>query len=272
MVKLKNNSKIFLEKYFFWALIILAVAFYFLHVSGVWQGVTQSKKLLSEQSLLEQTNQVRDDYGLATLKVNPKLSKAAKLKVEDMFECQYWNHISPKGVHPWYWFEQVGYKYSDAGENLAKNFHTTDDAILAWMNSVGHRENILYERYREVGFAVKEGQLNGKKSLVVVALYGLASDKDDDEGVFLHSSGKKEPDGWSDRLFKISRSITLFVVIGLIILLSMTSIAIETSKEYKQVTSGKAKIYCLSKSFLKIMITIVFVGALVWFYRTGQII
>ncbi len=272
MVMLRGGFRTFLKKYFFLGLITLMAVFYFLHVSGAWQELVKAKKPLSEQNLLAGTNQIRDDYGLAILKINPKLNKAAELKAKDMFDYQYWDHVSPKGVQPWHWFKQVGYQYSDAGENLAKNFLNTDDAMLAWMNSIGHRENVLYERYREVGFAIREGQLNGKKSIIVVALYGLASDSLDGEGIFLHSSGKKQPDGWLDRLHNISRSLTLFVVIGLIILLSITSIVMETKKGLQQTTSGKGKAYCLSKGFLKLFVTVLFVGALVWFYRSGQII
>lgn len=271
MVMLRGNFKTFLKKYFFLGLIILMVIFYFLHVSGAWQELFKTKKPLSRQNLLDGTNQVRDDYGLASLKINIELNKAAELKAQDMFEHQYWDHVSPQGVQPWHWFKQVGYQYNDAGENLAKNFSNTDDTVLAWMNSIGHRENVLYEGYRDVGFAIKEGQLNGKKSLIVVALYGSISDDLNREGIFLHSSEKTQPDGWLDRLRNISRSMTLFVVVGLIILLSITSIVLETKKGFQQTTSGKGKAYYLSKGFLQVFITLLFVGALVWFYRSGQI-
>lgn len=124
------------------------------------------------QDLLDRTNQVRVDSGESGLKLNTKLSEAAALKADDMFVNQYWSHTSPQGIEPWAWFKEAGYSYSDAGENLAKNFHSTGGVVTAWMDSEEHRANILDIRYREVGFAVKSGELNGEPTTVVVALYG----------------------------------------------------------------------------------------------------
>jgi hypothetical protein len=89
-----------------------------------------------------------------------------------MFAEQYWAHVSPSGTEPWKWFGDVGYNYSFAGENLAKNYPTSDATVTAWMNSPTHRENLLKKEYVDVGFAVVSGELNGKKTTLVVALYG----------------------------------------------------------------------------------------------------
>ena len=56
--------------------------------------------------------------------MNPKLNEAAQLKAQDMFRYNYWAHTSPRGVEPWKWLGDVGYTYSIAGENLAKNYPT----------------------------------------------------------------------------------------------------------------------------------------------------
>ena len=123
-------------------------------------------------SLFEQTNKTRVQNGQKPLTLNDKLDQAAFLKVTDMFNNQYWAHDSPDGTAPWKWFGDVGYNYDSAGENLAKNFSTTSATMEAWMNSSGHRDNILNVAYSEVGFATMDGMLNGKPTSLVVALYG----------------------------------------------------------------------------------------------------
>ena len=136
--------------------------------------------------LVAETNQERQSNDLVPLAVNPKLNEAAQLKAQDMFRYNYWAHTSPRGVEPWKWLGDVGYSYSIAGENLAKNYPTAVATVDAWMASPSHRENILNDRYTEVGFAVAEGTLEGRPTTLVVAFYGapaeqptLAADSDD---------------------------------------------------------------------------------------------
>ncbi|MEI6228635.1 MAG: CAP domain-containing protein [Candidatus Saccharibacteria bacterium] len=127
---------------------------------------------IDAKSLLDQTNAERQKAAEPALKLNDELSRAAELKAKDMFANQYWAHNSPSGAQPWKWFGDVGYNYNSAGENLAKNFVTTSATMTAWMNSPSHRANILNADYREVGFAVEDGRLNGKSTTLVVAMYG----------------------------------------------------------------------------------------------------
>ena len=61
---------------------------------------------------------------------------------------------------------------SEAGENLAKGFHSSAGVVTAWMNSPEHRQNVLDGNYTDVGFAVQTGEFQGKKTTLVVALYG----------------------------------------------------------------------------------------------------
>lgn len=136
--------------------------------------------------LVAETNQERQSNDLVPLAVNPKLNEAAQLKAQDMFRYNYWAHTSPRGVEPWKWLGDVGYSYSIAGENLAKNYPTAVATVDAWMASPSHRENILNDRYTEVGFAVAEGTLEGRPTTLVVAFYGapaeqptFAADSDD---------------------------------------------------------------------------------------------
>lgn len=122
--------------------------------------------------LLADTNEEREAAGLGDLQLNDKLSQAAFLKAQNMFNEQYWAHVSPSGTQPWKWFGDAGYNYSYAGENLAKNYPTAQATIDAWMGSDSHRENVLKGEYEDVGFAVVDGQLDGANTTLVVALYG----------------------------------------------------------------------------------------------------
>jgi hypothetical protein len=122
--------------------------------------------------LFNLTNQQRAANGLPALRLEAKLNQSAGLKAANMFAENYWAHVSPSGIQPWYWFTQVGYSYTYAGENLAKDFDTSAGAMDGWMNSPGHRANILNPNYTEVGFAVQNGTLVGGQTTLVVAHYG----------------------------------------------------------------------------------------------------
>lgn len=151
---------------------ILLAILQWLYLSAQQGSVLGTNVDVTRQALLDKTNQQRSSVGSNTLSLNTQLNSAAAAKAEDMFANNYWSHVSPRGVTPWFWIDQQNYSYSVAGENLAKNFTSPAGVITAWMNSPEHRKNMLDSRYREVGFAVKKGVLQGKDTLLVVALYG----------------------------------------------------------------------------------------------------
>lgn len=122
--------------------------------------------------IIELTNQERQKNHLSTLKENPVLDQAALNKGMDMIKKNYWSHFAPDGTTPWYFFGQAGYHYIEAGENLARDFYTSDAVVAAWMNSPSHRENILNKDFQEIGVAEVLGQLNGKDTVLVVQLFG----------------------------------------------------------------------------------------------------
>lgn len=122
--------------------------------------------------LLDKTNVERTNQGLPALSLSNALDKAAYLKAQDMFANDYWAHTSPSGVSPWKWLGDVAYNYSVAGENLAKNYPTSQATVDAWMASPSHKDNVLGEKYTEVGFAVVDGTLNSEPTTLVVAYYG----------------------------------------------------------------------------------------------------
>jgi hypothetical protein len=127
---------------------------------------------INAANLLTLTNQQRASAGLPTLHYDSRLATSAGLKAANMYSENYWAHVSPSGIQPWYWFGQAGYAYTYAGENLAKDFDTSAGVMDGWMNSPGHRANILNANYVDVGFAVVNGTLQGGQTTLVVAHYG----------------------------------------------------------------------------------------------------
>jgi len=128
---------------------------------------------VSVSELLDFTNRERANNNLGPLTLSDQLDKAASLKAQDMFVNNYWAHESPTGVTPWKWLADVDYSYDVAGENLAKNFPDASSTVSAWMASPTHRANVLGDKYTQVGFTVADGVLDGKKTTLVVAYYGL---------------------------------------------------------------------------------------------------
>lgn len=114
---------------------------------------------ITPSELLILTNQDRSQNGLPPLTMNAKLNESAVLKANNMFAESYWAHVSRSCLQPWYFFTKVGYDYAYAGENLAQGFDTSAGVNTGWMNSPGHRANILNPHYTDVGFAVENGAL-----------------------------------------------------------------------------------------------------------------
>jgi len=127
---------------------------------------------ISASSLYDLTNQQRAAAGLPALSPNSLLVQAAENKAADMFADNYWAHTAPDGLTPWYFISSAGYAYIAAGENLAKDFSTSNGVMSAWMGSTEHRANILSGSYKDMGIAVENGNLLGSPTTLVVAMYG----------------------------------------------------------------------------------------------------
>ncbi len=128
---------------------------------------------ISESDLINLVNQQRTSNGLSALSENAALDDAARRKATDMFSKNYWAHFAPDGsTSPWGFIKAAGYSYTFAGENLAKGFSDPSAVVTAWMNSPTHRENILSDKYREVGFAIVPGTLQGEETVLVVQMFG----------------------------------------------------------------------------------------------------
>lgn len=127
------------------------------------------------EQLLASTNAKRSEAGLEPVSLNGALSQAAAAKAADMFANNYWAHNSPQGKTPWDFIIGSGYRYTLAGENLAKNFQTSSGVVDAWMASPTHKANIVKSGYKDVGFAIVNGVLNGEETTLVVQMFGSSN-------------------------------------------------------------------------------------------------
>ena len=110
----------------------------------------------TEQAIVNLVNQVRQQNGLGALTVNAKLVQAAKIHANDMATLNIMAHDLPGAALPGLIdrARYVGYQYSSMGENIAYNFPDATSVMNAWMNSPGHRANILDPSYTEIGVGI----------------------------------------------------------------------------------------------------------------------
>ena len=129
---------------------------------------------LSAEGVVAFTNNQRSkNGGLDALHVNKQLNAAAEGKIDDMFAKQYFEHESPDGKTPANIIKAQGYEYIVVGENLALGNFLNDEALVqAWMDSPGHRANILNSKFVEIGVAVRKGTFEGKPVWLAVQEFG----------------------------------------------------------------------------------------------------
>jgi hypothetical protein len=111
----------------------------------------ESNNITFEKQVLELTNQERVKNGLSPLKANNELNYAADKYAQDMSEGGFFSHTGPDGSKPWDRAEAVGYEARMMGENIAAGQRTPQQVVKDWMNSPGHRQNILRPQYKELG-------------------------------------------------------------------------------------------------------------------------
>ncbi|MNJ64681.1 Cysteine-rich secretory protein family protein [compost metagenome] len=102
-------------------------------------------------------NVERKNAGLKPLVVHTNLSKMAKDKAIDMYNNKYFSHTSPKFGSPFDMMDAYNITYRYAGENIAKGQKTASDVVTAWMNSPGHKANILNSKYTLIGVGYYNG-------------------------------------------------------------------------------------------------------------------
>lgn len=154
----------------------LALSLSFRTINIYKPGVLGVESSISQQEIIRLTNIEREKNGLLPIEEDSRLNAAAFEKAKNMFSENYWAHFSPSGKDPWGFINGAGYRFSYAGENLAKSFYASDEVVKAWMASKTHRENILNKHYKNIGIAVLEGTLNGEKTTLVVQEFGTPVD------------------------------------------------------------------------------------------------
>ncbi|WP_338778661.1 CAP domain-containing protein [Metabacillus sp. FJAT-52054] len=123
----------------------------YVKVDAKSRGISQ---LEYEVFLLTNFERVKNKLSIYTL--NMKLSGVARKKSEDMYSKNYFNHTSPTYGSPFDMMQKFGVNYGYAGENIAKGYTGAHDVVKGWMNSPGHRANILKKEFAQIGTGYKE--------------------------------------------------------------------------------------------------------------------
>lgn len=108
------------------------------------------------EQVLADTNAQRAAYGLPPLSFTPALDAVAAGRSEDMVKRNYFSHVDPDGHDPFWHMQQGGVSFMAAGENIAEGQPTPDAVVQAWMNSPGHRANILNPNYHHIGIGIAQ--------------------------------------------------------------------------------------------------------------------
>ena len=128
--------------------------------SGNSKTITSSMNA-DEQEVFDLINKQRADNGLVALKSDAEIQRIARIKAQDMIDNNYFSHSSPTYGSPFDMLKKFGVSYKTAGENIAGN-SSNSEAVIAWMNSSGHRANILNSSYNYTGIGVVTGSKYGK--------------------------------------------------------------------------------------------------------------
>ncbi|MBI3231678.1 MAG: hypothetical protein HYZ51_01190 [Candidatus Doudnabacteria bacterium] len=178
---------------------------------GLRAKIEAKSAYLTARGVIELTNEERTLVGRLPLKENKLLNQAAAAKAKDMFAAQYFEHISPLGKGPSDLAKDAGYVYIMVGENLALGNYKDDAALVdAWMNSRGHRANILNAKFTEIGVAVLKGTFEGKSTWLAVQEFGKPASDCPKVDEFLKQQidlGKLDVDRLEDQAKSLKRDL-----------------------------------------------------------------
>ncbi|MGN0634663.1 MAG: CAP domain-containing protein [Acutalibacteraceae bacterium] len=119
--------------------------------SLVYVPISKVQARAMEREVVRLVNQERESRGLAPVRRTASISRVARQKADDMCTHNYFSHTSPTYGTPFEMLEQNRVRFSYAGENIAFGQVTAEEVVQAWMNSKGHRENILNPAYTKIG-------------------------------------------------------------------------------------------------------------------------
>ncbi|MCX5811878.1 MAG: CAP domain-containing protein [Proteobacteria bacterium] len=134
------------------------------------------REVLSKDAIISLTNITRVQNGIYELRENRLLNAIAEERVKDMFKKQYIGHVSPTGEGPSEVAQKVGYRYKYIGENIGSGMFIDNQKIInGWMQSPGHRQNLLSPKADEIGAAVLKDKMQGLDTWIAVQIFGLQS-------------------------------------------------------------------------------------------------
>lgn len=183
------NISEYWKRYGKWGIVIAAILFVLLYVrsqasykalqssqSGKNSTRSAHYEALNREAIIRLTNETRASSGLSPLHENTLLNVIAEARAEDMFEKQYFAHVSPTGEQASDIAQRIGYQYRIMAENIGSGrFLTNQKVIDGWMQSPGHRKNILAVDIEDIGAAIIKGRLDGNETWIAVQIFGLRS-------------------------------------------------------------------------------------------------
>ena len=130
--------------------------------SGNTSSSTETSNMNSdEKEVFDLINKQRTNNGLAALKNDSEVQRVARIKAQDMVDNNYFSHTSPTYGSPFYMLKSFKISYNTVGENIAGN-SSNSSAVTAWMNSSGHKANILNSNFNYTGIGVVSSPKYGK--------------------------------------------------------------------------------------------------------------
>lgn len=121
--------------------------------------ISENEQQAVEEQVVSLVNKERAKEGLAPLAIDWELARVAKYKSQDMHDKNYFSHTSPTYGSPFDMMKSFGIRYNAAGENIAKGQTSAAQVMDAWMNSAGHRANIMDAKFTHIGVGyVEDGQ------------------------------------------------------------------------------------------------------------------
>lgn len=134
---------------------------------------TKEANALNADAIISLTNAERVKAGLPSLSRSKRLLAMAEAKALDMIEKQYFAHVAPDGVDIALLAKKYGYEFLNVGENLARgDFQSSGGVVSGWMNSPGHRANIMNGEFTEIGVAALKGDWDGRETWYAVQEFG----------------------------------------------------------------------------------------------------
>ena len=129
--------------------------------TGNNQNTTNTSLTADEQEVFNLINKQRINNGLPALKIDSEVQRVARIKAQDMVDNNYFAHESPTYGTPFNMLKSFKISYKTAGENIAAN-SSNSGAVTAWMNSSGHKANILNSNYNYTGIGIVSSAKYGK--------------------------------------------------------------------------------------------------------------